>query len=79
MELVSASMSLRSILISGRQLLCKPVFEGLMIVKVVLMCAEAEAVAGGDVGGEVVDVVGVLGDQRVFVDGVLVDFAVGFD
>ncbi len=42
------------------------------------MGAEAEGVAGGDVGGEVVDVEGLLGDELVFVDGVVVDFGVGF-
>jgi len=41
--------------------------------------AEAELVTGGDVGGEVVDVEGSLGYQRIFLDGELVDFRLGFD
>ncbi len=40
---------------------------------------EAEFVAGGDVGGEVVDIEGLFGDEGVFVDGVLVNFRVRLD
>ncbi len=72
-------MSLRSIVIGGRQFFFEPVLEGGVVVEVVLVGAEAELVAGGDVGGEVVDVKSVFGDERVFVDGVLVDFRLGFD
>jgi len=53
--------------------------EGCVVVEVVLVGAEAEGVAGGDVGGEVVDVEGLFGDEGVFVDGVLVDFWVRLD
>ena len=54
-------------------------FEGLVVVEVVLVGAEAELVAGGDVGGEVVDVEGFPGNQRIFLDGVSVDFRLGFN
>ena len=39
----------------------EPLFEGGVVVEVVLVGLEAEGVAGLDVGGEVVDVEGVFG------------------
>lgn len=60
-------------------MLVEPGLEGLMVVEVVLVGGEAEGPAGGDVGGEVVDVEGVFRDKGVFVDGVLVDLRVWLD
>ena len=54
-------------------------FESGVVVEVVLVGAEAEGVAGGDVRGEIVDVECLFRDEGVFVDGVLVDFWVGLD
>ena len=50
-----------------------------MVGEFVLVGAEAEAIAGLDVGGEVVDVEGFAGDEFVGIDGVMVDFILGFD
>lgn len=43
------------------------------------MGMEAEFLTGGDICGEVVDVEGFFRSELVFLDGVVVDFRVGFD
>ncbi len=57
----------------------EPEFESRMIGELVGMGLKAELLSHGDVGREVVDVERVFGCERVFVDGVSVDFLLGFD
>ncbi len=57
----------------------EPVFEGGVVVEIVLPGLEAEGAAGGDVLREVVDVEGFRRDDGVVGDGVVIDFRIGFD
>jgi len=57
----------------------EPEFESRMIGELVGVGLKAELLSHGDVGREVVDVERVFGCERVFVDGVSVDFLLGFD
>lgn len=64
---------------SGGQFPCQPLLEGGVVLEVVLPGAEAERLAGGDVGGEVVDVERFGGDEGVLANGEVVDGPLGLD
>lgn len=57
----------------------EPEFESRMICELVGVGLEAKFFSCCDVGRQIVDVECVFGFERVFVDGVLVDFLLGFD
>lgn len=57
----------------------EPEFESGMICELVGVSLETQLLPGGDVGREVVDVECVFRDEGVFVDGVLVNFQLGFN
>ncbi len=57
----------------------EPVFEGGVVVEIVLPGLEAEGSAGGDVLREIVDVESFRRDDGVVGDRVVIDFRIGFD
>lgn len=61
------------------ELFGEPRSEGGVVVEVVLVAAEAEFAAGGDVLGEVVDVEGCFGFEVVELEGGFVDGGFGFE
>src|SRR5690606_13627165 len=64
---------------SGFELAGQPALERGMIPEVILMAAESEPLAGGDVWLQIVDVKGFRRVQAMLADGVVVDFRLGLD